>query len=606
MGADRAFFDGNVTAGVVTFPDALSPRDVPLAGDEVSIGRPAASPRATTPTSTCRRPSTTPPCPAATPPSSARPTVVGGGRRRVHQRHLAQRRGRPPRPRRGPGPPRRRPAPAGRLHLHHHPRRRDPAGSPGDTAPAAPAVPPPAPPPAPRRRSAPPPRPRPPAAWSPAPSSRLRAASRRRPGATGCGRWRRSAVLVLAAVAATASAARMRGATDRVRTNSGPVLVATQQLVASLAEADAAQTAAFLSGRDEDPEQRRLYEQALARAGQQIEEIASLVGDDPTVHDLLQRVSVGISPYAGLVEAARASNGGRGRGRHGYLVQSVEPGQRHRPGRPDPAHRGHPGAPPARTRTAAPRVGHRPGRGRRRRRRRSPSARPRSCRASRRVVNLPLARGHRSPCSRPWCGWSSPSRGAATAIRDARRDGYDSIVLTAQLQTAGFGAKAAETLALITGDPAQRAAADSRANAVAVEPVTAGVAASIRSGDRRRRPRRAPRPGAAETRPTPRERAAVAEVAERWQRYRDRWRHCARRPTAADARARSRWAARTPIQRVQLLGRGRPRASRAQFLAGLATGRRPHVASPHRRPAPGAGGRLAALWGFQLRINEYR
>ena len=39
VGADRAFFDGNVTAGVVTFPDPLTPRDVPLAGDEVSIGR---------------------------------------------------------------------------------------------------------------------------------------------------------------------------------------------------------------------------------------------------------------------------------------------------------------------------------------------------------------------------------------------------------------------------------------------------------------------------------------------------------------------------------------------------------------------------------------
>jgi len=39
VGADRAFFDGNVTAGVVAFPDAISPRDVPLAGDEVSIGR---------------------------------------------------------------------------------------------------------------------------------------------------------------------------------------------------------------------------------------------------------------------------------------------------------------------------------------------------------------------------------------------------------------------------------------------------------------------------------------------------------------------------------------------------------------------------------------
>ncbi len=39
VGADRIYFDGNVTAGVVTFPDALGPRHLPLAGDEVTIGR---------------------------------------------------------------------------------------------------------------------------------------------------------------------------------------------------------------------------------------------------------------------------------------------------------------------------------------------------------------------------------------------------------------------------------------------------------------------------------------------------------------------------------------------------------------------------------------
>jgi FHA domain len=39
VGADRAFFDGNVTAGVVAFPAAITPREVLLAGDEMSIGR---------------------------------------------------------------------------------------------------------------------------------------------------------------------------------------------------------------------------------------------------------------------------------------------------------------------------------------------------------------------------------------------------------------------------------------------------------------------------------------------------------------------------------------------------------------------------------------
>jgi hypothetical protein len=39
VGADRAFFDSNVTAGVVAFPDAVAPREIPLAGDQISIGR---------------------------------------------------------------------------------------------------------------------------------------------------------------------------------------------------------------------------------------------------------------------------------------------------------------------------------------------------------------------------------------------------------------------------------------------------------------------------------------------------------------------------------------------------------------------------------------
>ena len=38
--ADRAFFDSNVEPPAsVTFPDGVGPRDVPLTGDEVSIGR---------------------------------------------------------------------------------------------------------------------------------------------------------------------------------------------------------------------------------------------------------------------------------------------------------------------------------------------------------------------------------------------------------------------------------------------------------------------------------------------------------------------------------------------------------------------------------------
>jgi len=39
VGADRAFFDGNITAGAVSFPDTLAPREVTVMGHEVTIGR---------------------------------------------------------------------------------------------------------------------------------------------------------------------------------------------------------------------------------------------------------------------------------------------------------------------------------------------------------------------------------------------------------------------------------------------------------------------------------------------------------------------------------------------------------------------------------------
>jgi hypothetical protein len=39
VGADRAFFDGNVTAGVVTFPEGVAPAAFLLEGAEFTIGR---------------------------------------------------------------------------------------------------------------------------------------------------------------------------------------------------------------------------------------------------------------------------------------------------------------------------------------------------------------------------------------------------------------------------------------------------------------------------------------------------------------------------------------------------------------------------------------
>src|SRR6188508_1080040 len=116
------------------------------------------------------------------------------------------------------------------------------------------------------------------------------------------------AALMLAAIAASALVGSLSDRTDRVRDRTGPVLVATQQLYSSLAEADAAATAVQLSGADENREQRRFYEQALERSTQQIERVATLIGDDPAAHQTLQSIAAELTRYAGVVETARAQN----------------------------------------------------------------------------------------------------------------------------------------------------------------------------------------------------------------------------------------------------------------------------------------------------------
>ncbi len=432
---------------------------------------------------------------------------------------------------------------------------------------------------------------------------RLRAATRTTPGRYRLWSLAAVAVLVLAAVAATASAAQMRGATNRVRTNSGPVLVATQQLVSSLAEADAAQTAAFLSGREEDPEQRRLYEQALARAEQQMEQIAARVGDDQAVHDLLQRVSVRVSTYAGLVEAARASNRAGVAEASTYLVESVRLGN----------------AIVQDDLTAL--TGATQERLRQDEGRRSQGwivalvvvvaglavlgfGQAQVTRASRRLVNLPLAVGTIAlAAALAWLVVAE--RGSGSALRDAHRQGYDSIALTAQLQTAGFGAKAAETLALVTGDASQRSDADTRASRVSTTPVTPAMVTTIRTGATEGGPDGLLGQAAAAA-ATPRARAAVAEVAERWQRYRDTVAALRSAPTPADARAIAVGRSNAEFNGFNFSVEAVLGQSRAQFLDGLETAADRTSRVPTAALLLVLGALVAALWGFQLRINDYR
>lgn len=98
---------------------------------------------------------------------------------------------------------------------------------------------------------------------------------------------------------------RLVSQTEEVATSTGEVLVATQQVSASFAEADAAAVSVHLAGVDGNREQRRLFEQATDRATSSLERVARLVGDDERSHEALQAIAANTTEYAGLIEAAR-------------------------------------------------------------------------------------------------------------------------------------------------------------------------------------------------------------------------------------------------------------------------------------------------------------
>ncbi len=432
--------------------------------------------------------------------------------------------------------------------------------------------------------------------------NRIRAAA-----ATTPGRYRLwsvvTALLLLAtAVAGWAASTALRSGTDRIRNNAGPVLVATQSLVSSLAEADAAATAAFLSGAQEDPESRRLYEQALARANEQIQEVSALIGDDDATHQNLTSLSVAVTRYAGLVEAARATNQAGVPRAPEYLVEALNllattvatdatrlTDATQRRFERDEGRRDTGVLPAVALAVIALAV--------------LVGAQRWVFRQSRRVVNVPLALATLLLVGT--IGWLvAATFRSGSDIERARADGYDSISLTSRIQTTAYRAKADETVALITGDAARRASAVSTAQTLLADRVSAAAVEAVRQG------RDPALPGlladAAAEADSDRERAAVAEMLVRWQRYQD---------TAAQLRA----TADPAQQRIIAVGPGSATFNgfnfsvesvlsdnRSQFLDGLASaadrvGNLTLVAL--FLPLLAAFG---ALGGFQLRINEYQ
>jgi hypothetical protein len=103
----------------------------------------------------------------------------------------------------------------------------------------------------------------------------------------------------------------MRSASETTADNTAPALIGIQDLFASVAEANAAATAAFLSTSatgTEDRVNRNLYQDAIRRASGQSEEVSAIIGSNNDAHEALKDIAISLNVYSGQIEAARVAN----------------------------------------------------------------------------------------------------------------------------------------------------------------------------------------------------------------------------------------------------------------------------------------------------------
>lgn len=408
--------------------------------------------------------------------------------------------------------------------------------------------------------------------------------------------------VILSAVSGFLAARALTASSDRAETSTAPVLVATQDVFASIAEADAASAAVFLSGADEDREQRRLYEDALVRSTAQLEEVSRLVGDDDEAHDAIKSIAADLTTYAGLVESARVANQNGLPGASTTLLEAIDTVQR--------------GI--------------------------VPQVESLTSRAQLRLdedvddggtevliavvimaVTLVLLLAGQNQLQRRTRRLLNPPLVLATLLlvvagawllsswlrqQDdldvARTGGYDSIALTADIQTSAFRYKTLESLALLgAGDEAEQVALATDLSAIDID---ADTVAAARDG-------RAAGDGlllqANRAADSTREQAATSELLVRWDRY---LRTSQDIGLALDADERDEAVAlaigagnsdfngfNTAVESVLS-------DNRSQFLDGIAAARDRLDWLQLIMIVLPALAALTTLWGYQIRINEYR
>ncbi len=407
-------------------------------------------------------------------------------------------------------------------------------------------------------------------------------------------------LLVATSVIGALSAAATDRATEAVRDNTGPVLVATQNLRSSLAEADAAAVAAFLTAPNEDPRQRRAYLDALQRANEQIEDVAALIGDDPVAHEVLKDLSADVTRYASLVEAARATRLIGAEGSQSYLLEAVTLLDTEIAGSAD--------ALLAQTQTrldadtaeqsgfatvalvvglaALAALLY---------------AQAMLLQRTRRILNVgALAATILTIAAIVWL--STATEAAVVTARQAAVFGYDAIVQTSEVQSLVFESKAAATEAVITEDRSQVERALAALDQLFDRVVAENDVVMVRNGTVVGSGELA---NLARTADSPRESAAAAELLARFSAYQRSLQSTLGVP-AEQAAARLAGPVATDFNAVNFTLEGVLAANRDQFLQGLADADRrlaglvwialvlPLLAA-------------AALWGgVQARLNDYR
>jgi hypothetical protein len=115
-------------------------------------------------------------------------------------------------------------------------------------------------------------------------------------------------VLALAWLAAATTVRARQSATHRVGLETEPLLVGAQDIYASLADADATEANAFLTGGLEPATLRTRYDDDIKRATDRLTDVTRQIAGSSEALAAAKAVTQQVPVYTGLVEAARANN----------------------------------------------------------------------------------------------------------------------------------------------------------------------------------------------------------------------------------------------------------------------------------------------------------